>query len=125
MVWRVAVEWESRLCRMLGERRSDPPSAIIEVHAAQAMVHRRRILARPREAWLRLRSHAASIQFHSEADLALEGAFHYIMGERWCRHFVEDNLELLRSGSVNELECRAGAAYSAVDVGGRETAANG
>ena len=114
MVWRVGVEWESRLCQLLGERRSDPPVRIIEVHAAQAMIHRRRILARPREAWLRLRNHAASIQFHSEADLALEGAFHYILGERWCRRFVEENLELLRSGRANELECRAGAACPSV-----------
>ena len=107
MVWRVALEWESRLSTLLGETRFETPRRLCELHSAQALVHRNRLRARPREAWLRLRAHAASIIFHSEADLALEGAFHRIFGEPWCRPFVEANLARLLDGSVNELELRA------------------
>ena len=110
MVWRVAIEWDSRLNQLLGEKRSDPPRRIAELYSAQALVHRNRILARSKEAWVRLRAHAGSIIFHSEADLALEGSFHRVLGEPWCRPFVEEHLEHgLRQGTANELELRASA----------------
>ena len=71
-------------------------------------MHKRRITARSRKVWMDLRKHAASIQFHSDADLALEGSFHYILGEPWSRPYVVANLQTLLCGSPNELELRAG-----------------
>eukprot|EP00966_Prymnesium_polylepis_P319783 7376210-Prymnesium_polylepis.1 len=62
MVWRVATEWDGRLRHMLGEPRTEStPRRIVEVQAAQALVHRRRIDARGRDVWATLRAHAASI----------------------------------------------------------------
>ena len=111
MVWRVAAEWEERLRALLREPRTESPAPqrILEVQAAQAMVHRSRIRRREHDVWCRLRAHAASIRFHSDADLALEGSFHAIFGEPWCRPFVEAHCATLLSGRANELELRAAA----------------
>ena len=51
MVWRVATEWDARLCMLLGEKRSEPPRRVCELYSAQALVHRNRLHARPRDAW--------------------------------------------------------------------------
>ena len=60
-----------------------PPTRILEVNAAEALVHRCRLLARPLAAWQRL----AAIWtdglsgFHGSFEYAIEGALHLLMGE--------------------------------------------
>lgn len=107
MLHQVADTW-SVVSRILGEEASPPPSAIYEVHAAQAMADRARIRARPRAVWGSLCRYASTLRFHSTEDLALEGAFHRILGEPWVRPFVRANLPSLAAGVPNELEIRCG-----------------
>mmetsp|Transcript_29509 Transcript_29509/g.48918 ORF Transcript_29509/g.48918 Transcript_29509/m.48918 type:complete len:372 (-) Transcript_29509:225-1340(-) len=104
MLGDVTTHWAT-VSNLLGES-SAPPRCIYEVHAAQAIIRCDRILQRPRAVWDALRAHAASLQFHEPEDLALEGMFHYILGEPWSRPFVQQHLKQLATGSANELEIR-------------------
>mmetsp|Transcript_83040 Transcript_83040/g.165789 ORF Transcript_83040/g.165789 Transcript_83040/m.165789 type:complete len:232 (+) Transcript_83040:806-1501(+) len=122
MQWRVGLAWQERLADILDEH-GGPPMRIHEVQAAQAMVHARRIRARPLEVWSRLRDHAAAIQFRSDADLALEGSFHHILGEPWSRSFVTKHLDTLLAGTSNELELRCRRSPTPSRGGGTEEAA--
>ena len=106
MLHDVAAAWAT-LAALLGESPSTPPPGrICEVHAAQAMVDCSRIRARDRGTWEALRAHAATLRFHTPEDFAVEGSFHYILGEPWSRPFVEAHMPQLAVGSPNELEIR-------------------
>ena len=108
MLSRVAVAWPS-LRRVLGSQPAEaPPRVIHEVHGAQAMVSRARITDRPADYWRGLRDHARRLEFHSDADYAMEAAFHVAFGEPWSRPFVVRHLQELLRGRASELEIRCG-----------------
>lgn len=102
----VTVNWKAVASLLHENGDTPPPKEIVEIHAAQALVARCRIQARPRAVWARLCEHVRRLHFHTSADYCLEGCFHYIFGEPWRRPFVCDNLMVLAQGKLNELELR-------------------
>lgn len=113
MLRRVAHAWPT-LQPLLGgdDASAPPPEAIFEIHGAQALVARARLHARPAHAWARLRDHVATLPIHSDADYAMEAAFHRCFGEPWCRPFVQRHAAVLLRGAANELELRCGCRYN-------------
>ena len=66
---------------LLGEK----PTAILDANGAEALVHRCRLRARSARVWARLRDLMRGGGHHSRTDYAIEGAFHWLMGEPWVR----------------------------------------
>ena len=77
-----------------------PPDEFVDLHGAEALVHRCRLLARPRAAWSRLRgltipSQSNGGQKNGLLDYSLEGTFPVIMGEPWVRPALQASLHAL------------------------------
>ena len=95
----------STLARILNQQDTPPPLRIVDINTEQALVHKSRITRHSALTWKMLYEHALSVEFHSEHEWALEGAFHYLMGEPWQRSFIMDHKKEIASGK-NELELR-------------------
>ena len=102
----VTTHWPTLRALLDEPQGTAPPAEILEIHAAQAVVARCRIRDRPRVAWARLREYTRTLRFHTPADFALEGSFHRILGEPWCRPFIREHVAMLMHGGLNELELK-------------------
>jgi len=83
---------------LLDEQPSEPPPLrLLELFGAEALVHRCRLLLRPRSTWARLRDTARALTLHAPLDLVFEGMFHHTMGEPWVRPFLQKHRRRISS----------------------------
>lgn len=97
----VALQWPL-LTRALSVHNKEPPLSIAEINGNEALVARCRLRSRPLSVWEALRN--LTEEHHSQLAFALEGSFHFIMGEPWIRPFISRHQQ-----HINFVACGANA----------------
>lgn len=82
-------------------------SPLLDLNGAEALVNRCRLRARPMRVWGKLRDLSKKGHHHATLDYAIEGAFHFLMGEAWRRPRLVGHL-----GHLNHEVCFPSPAYT-------------